>query len=274
MNYIKLARKIHLDESSIIRRDLILNSIKKSGRGHLTTAFSIVEIIQVVYEIIGNDAKSHNILKDKFILSKGHGCLALYVELFLNGYFEKNHLDDFCTFGSMLGGHPECGETPGIEFSTGSLGHGLPYAVGAAMANKINLSNKKIFVLLGDGELNEGSNWESFLHASKHKLDNLIIIIDYNKFQAGGLISEVLPLEPIISKLASFGIEVQQVNGHNKLEMRKKLNRFKPNGYPKALLAHTIKGKGIDIIENNPSWHHKSKIETYEIDELVGKLHS
>jgi transketolase len=162
---------------------------------------------------------------------------------------------------------------PGIEFSTGSLGHGFPVAVGIAMAARIMKKDWRTYVLIGDGEMAEGSIWEAALHASKHELGNLCVIMDYNKMQASGQVNEVLPLEPIIDKWNSFGFESTEVNGHSINSLSDILD-FKSNvkGKPKFILAHTVKGKGIRIAENSSEWHHKSKVSKEEVKLLKESL--
>jgi transketolase len=266
---------IELDAKSLSLRKLVIGAIEGGGRGHLGPALSILEIIRVLYEkVLVNDPSKPNLQhRDRFILSKGHGVLAHYVVLADNGYFPISNLVDFCKFESKLPGHPESGELPGIEFSTGSLGHGLPVSVGIAMAARISGINWRTYVLIGDGEMAEGSIWEAALHASKHKLSNLCVIMDYNKMQASGQISEVLPIEPIIEKWKSFGFEAAEVNGHCMQSMLSVLDFKSTNkGKPRFILAHTIKGKGIQIAENSSEWHHKSKVSKEEIKSLKDSL--
>jgi transketolase len=266
---------IELDAKSLSLRKLVIGAIEGGGRGHLGPALSILEIIRVLYEkVLVNDPSKPNLQhRDRFILSKGHGVLAHYVVLADNGYFPISDLVDFCKFESKLPGHPESGELPGIEFSTGSLGHGLPVSVGIAMAARISGINWRTYVLIGDGEMAEGSIWEAALHASKHKLSNLCVIMDYNKMQASGQIGEVLPIEPIIEKWKSFGFEAAEVNGHCMQSMLAVLDfKSTDKGKPRFILAHTIKGKGIQIAENSSEWHHKSKVSKEEIKSLKDSL--
>jgi len=224
--------------------------------------------------LVHNPKAPDLINRDIFILSKGHGALGLYGVLADSGYFNVNELETFCKFESRLGGHPEWHTLPGIEFSTGSLGHGLAVAVGIAVAfsNK-QQQGRRVYVLVGDGELAEGSIWESALHAAKHKLDNLCLIIDFNKMQANGFLDEVLEINELQNKLTSFGFSVTEINGHSITEINSTLN-FKPKGdKPLAIIAHTIKGKGIRIAENSPEWHHKAKITKDEVTLLLGSMY-
>lgn len=266
---------IALDAKSLSLRELVISAIEGGGRGHLGPTLSILEIIRVLYEkVMVNDPFKPNLQhRDRFILSKGHGVLAHYVVLADNGYFPISNLVDFCKFDSKLPGHPESGDLPGIEFSTGSLGHGFPVSVGIAMAAKILGVNWRTYVLIGDGEMAEGSIWEAALHASKHKLSNLCVIMDYNKMQASGQINEVLPIEPIVEKWKSFGFEAVEVNGHCMQSLLDVLDfKSTDKGKPKFVLAHTIKGKGIPIAENSSEWHHKSKVSKEEIESLKESL--
>jgi transketolase len=262
---------VSIDERSKYLRTIVLNGLEGGGRGHLGPAISLLELLRVLYdEILIHDPKNPQLeIRDRFILSKGHGCLGLYAVLADAGYFPVSEINGFCKFGSRLGGHPEWHSLPGIEFSTGSLGHGLPVAVGVAIANRIKKLDSRTFVLMGDGEINEGSIWEAALHASKHQLGKLIAIIDYNKMQAGGSVVNVLPLEPLKAKWESFGFQVSEINGHDLGEIREALGKETSiSGSPNLVIAHTIKGKGLGHAENNNKWHHKAKISLEEIASL------
>jgi transketolase len=236
------------DKKKIVEK--ILKISFEKNEGHIPSSLSILDILFVLYSKIldVNRIKKNEIDRDKFILSKGHASLAIYSILDEFGLLEEN-LDNFCDFNSKLGGHPS-DKINGIEISSGSLGHGLPIAVGMAIGHKIRNFTSKIYVLVGDGELNEGTNWESFLLGAQHNLDNLVCILDYNKSN-----DRALHLNNLEEKMNSFGWEVDVIDGHNLIEIEKSLS--KKNKKPKFILANTIKGKGCKIMENNPEWHHK-----------------
>tara|TARA_B100001121_G_C18643399_1_gene600395 strand:- start:637 stop:1401 length:765 start_codon:yes stop_codon:yes gene_type:complete len=230
-------------------RSNILRGTFKAKSSHIGSCFSVVEILYVLYFLLLKK-------KDTFILSKGHAALALY-----SVFLEKNFLSKsiFSTFGknnTKLMAHASH-KINGIEFSTGSLGHGLPYAVGKALGEKINKSNNKIYVLLSDGELNEGTTWESLLFASSKSLNNLYIIIDYNKIQSIDFVKNVMKVEPLKQKFKSFNCNVSVVDGHKVNEIFKSLKR-KKNNKPNVIIANTIKGKGISFMENKIIWHYRS----------------
>ena len=225
--------------------------------GHVGAAMSLVEIMVVIYKKISkiNSKNFKNKNRDRIILSKGHGCLVLYSILHECKILTKKTLNSYGKPDSILGGHPEH-FVPGVEASTGSLGHGLPISVGLAISAKIKKEKFKTIVIVGDGELNEGSNWEAMMMASKHKLDNLLLIIDYNKIQSYGFNKDILDLEPLKDKIKSFGFNTQEVDGHNLHKIEKKLDHVLKKSKPSALICHTIKGKGIKVAENNPDWHY------------------
>jgi len=252
-----------LDDRSKHLRRLIFQAIEKGGRGHIGPALSLVEIIRVLYDDIlrSRPAEPKWNGRDRFILSKGHGCLALYAVLADKGYFPEAELHRFCHFDSFLGGHPEI-IVPGVEACTGALGHGLPIGVGLALAARIQKRDSRVIILLGDGETNEGSNWEAAACADKHQLGNLTVLIDYNKIQSAGSVFEIQSMEPLADKWASFGFQVFECNGHDVGELRKVLgNSVATMGNrPRAVICHTVKGKGIPAAENNAAWHHKSDL--------------
>jgi len=264
-----------LDERSRELRRQIVRMLEKGGRGHVGSAFSLVEILRVLYDdFLKYDPKApRSPQRDRFILSKGHGCLALYVLLAEKGFFPESELWKFCKPDGILGGHPEYGKVPGVEASTGSLGHGLPIAVGFALNARHEKAGYRMVVVSSDGESNEGSVWEAALCAGKHKLSNLTVLVDYNKQQSYGTTYEVLDLEPFADKWRAFGFAVQEVDGHDVGQLRAALGRtpFDSNK-PSAIICHTIKGKGASFVENNLNWHHKNKVTDQEIKSLLAEL--
>lgn len=260
-----------MDQRSKYLRKLIVRGLEGGGRGHIGSSMSLVEIMRVLFDSYlhfkSSDAKWPD--RDRLILSKGHGCLALYAILADKGFFDPEELDSFCKFDSRLGGHPELGKLPGVEASTGALGHGLPMAVGMALAAKIKKQGHRIVVIMGDGEINEGTVWEAAMSASKHQLNNLIAMIDYNKLQSYGPTKDVLDLEPLVDKWKAFGFEVIEVDGHNIKALENLLARLPINTLkPTAVICHTIKGKGIPFAEGKAEWHHKSGLKPHDISAL------
>ncbi|MDK2083423.1 transketolase [Aliarcobacter butzleri] len=245
------------DISKRIRRSIVKMNAK-SFASHSGTALSTVDILTTLYFKIMNIDTNNPTLKtrDKFILSKGHGSSALYATLAERGYFSKDLLEGFYLDGGKLPGHLDKDAVPGVEVSSGSLGHGLAIGVGMAIANKIDKLDNQIYVMCGDGELNEGSVWEAIMLAPHKNLNNLTLIIDYNKLQGYGKTNEVINLEPLNEKLKSFNWEVLEIDGHNFEEIEQAL--CLETNKPKAIIAHTIKGKGVSYMENEFIWHYKS----------------
>lgn len=235
-----------------IRRK-ILKLIYSSKASHLGSSLSCVDILFVLYKFF---IKKKNI----FILSKGHACLAYYCILHQFNFISSRTLNSFGKNNSILMGHASH-KVPGIEFSSGSLGHGIPYATGRAIAEKINKKNNNIYVLISDGELNEGTTWESLLFASFHKLNNLFIIIDYNKLQSIDFTKNILKLEPLIMKFKSFNCSTKIINGHNINQIYQSLLK-KDKNKPTVIIANTIKGKGVSFFENKVLWHYRSPNKT------------
>jgi transketolase len=253
-----------LDERSLQLRRLVLRALTAADKGHVGSALSLIEILRVLYDhIVKHDPKRPTWDdRDRVILSKGHGCLALYALLADQGYFPHETLDRFCEWGSPLGGHPERDLELGFEASTGALGHGLPFGVGMALANRRRGKTSRVFVVVGDGELNEGSCWEALLLACKHRLSNLTVIVDRNAQQQCGPCDAVLPMEPLRSKFASFGADAIEVDGHSTDLL---LDAFRwatsqKSGPPHVVICQTVKGKGIPVAEHNAEWHYRRGI--------------
>ncbi len=252
--------KIDLQEKAKELRRLMFRTICKGGGGHITGSLSTAEILAVLYyEILNINPKNPtDPARDRFILSKGHAGVALYSILADRGFFKKAHLDTFGKCGTILGGHPDMYKVPGVEASTGALGHGFPFGVGMALAAKFDKKVYRVFVLLGDGECQEGSIWEAALFAPQHRLDNLVAIIDYNKFQAMDKLDEIVSLDPLVDKWKSFGWEAKEVDGHNISQLQ---DTFKSipfaKGKPNLIVANTTKGKGVSFMEDVALWHYR-----------------
>lgn len=248
-------------------KKIIIESAHKSSEGHIASAFSILDILWVLYDNILkiDPLNPKDPKRDRFILSKGHASLGLYAVLAEKGFFAMEELKKFGTFDSILGGHPDRNKVPGVEASTGSLGHGMPMAVGVAMGLKITKNPSRVFVLIGDGETNEGTIWESAMLASHHKLNNLYCIIDHNHSTDRALL-----LGDVKKKFGAFGWDSVSINGHDHNEILKAL-KMKNETKPIAIIAETIKGYGIKMMEQNPAWHHKSPTDE-ELDIMIKEL--
>ncbi|MCB1052923.1 MAG: transketolase [Acidobacteria bacterium] len=248
-----------------VRHDIV-DMAESAKRGHIPSALSLVEILVSLYDYhLHFDANQPlDPDRDRLILSKGHGCMALYALLADKGFFPKAWCQAFCAFEGMLGGHPE-ERVPGVEATTGSLGHGLAIGIGMALAGRMQKRNFHTYIILGDGECTEGSVWESALAASKHKLDNLTVLVDFNGWMSFGPTQEVGNLEPFEHKWNAFGFATQTVDLNKEPEALVSALNVKVPGKPRCFICKTIKGKGIDFMEGNLDWHHKSKLDADEI---------
>lgn len=238
---------------------LVMTSRAKSS--HIGSNLSMAELLAVLYgEILRVDPKRPDWEdRDRFILSKGHACASLYAALALRGFFPTTWLDDYYQNGSRLAGHATHSGVPGVEVSTGSLGHGLPIAVGMALAAKRDGKSHRVFALLSDGECDEGTVWEAALFAPQHGLDNLTVIVDYNKIQSLGTVKEVMDLDPFADKWRAFRWAVKEVDGHDVRAVRSALSLLPfENGRPSCLIAHTVKGKGVGFMEDRLLWHYRT----------------
>lgn len=265
---------IGLDERSLALRRTIIRTLGAGQRGHVGAAFSLVEILRVLYDDVlrFDAARPKWPTRDRFILSKGHGCLALYAVLADKGFIPESELWQFCKSDGLLGGHPEH-HIPGVEASTGSLGHGMSIALGMAINARIDKSGARVFVVIGDGESNEGSIWEAALSAGKHRLENFCVLTDYNKHQSYGSTAEVQDLEPLVDKWRAFGFGVIEVNGHDVGQLQAALGGLPAvAGRPTAIICHTVKGKGIKFAENNMEWHHQNKVGPQDVERLLAAL--
>jgi transketolase len=245
--------------------------VHKANASHIGSCLSMADILAVLYGKVlrVNPLRPDWPDRDHFILSKGHGAAILYAVLAERGFFPIEWLDTYCEHDSNLAGHVTHHGVPGVEISTGSLGHGLSIGCGMAMAKKHDDCSCRVFVLLSDGECDEGSVWEAALFAPHHRLDNLIAIVDYNKIQAFGAVKDVLDLEPFADKWRAFRWAVREIDGHDYHQIANALERLPlESGKPSVIIAHTIKGKGVSFMENQLDWHYKSP----NIDQLVQAL--
>ncbi len=264
-----------LDERSLALRRLVVEALDGGGRGHIGSSMSLIEILRVLYDDVMRHRPTDPTWpdRDRFILSKGHGCLAQYALLADKGFFPAAELRRFCRSDSFLGGHPEAGKIPGVEASTGALGHGLPIGVGMALAARLRSKSHRVFVVMGDGETNEGSVWEAALSAGKHRLSNLVAMVDYNKLQSYGPTREVCDMEPFADKWRAFNFAVTEVDGHDVAALRTLLGCLPLEAdRPTAIICHTVKGKGIPFAEGQADWHHKAKLPPADIAAMYDAL--
>lgn len=256
MDLIDFSRRIRL-------RALELCSNKRTS--HIGGALSVADILAVLYGAVLDVSPDSPDLpeRDRLFYSKGHVCTALYAALEIRGFFpDHDLLTEFTENGSYFTSHINH-RLPGIELSTGSLGHALGVACGSALAGKRRSQSHNVFVILSDGELDEGSNWEAILFAAHNQLDNLVAVVDYNKIQSFGSVQEVMNLEPLTDKFRAFNWEVQEVDGHSTVALFKALQSVKArrSGHPECVIAHTVKGKGVSFMENQLAWHYRSPDE-------------
>lgn len=244
-------------------RKLSVEMVYRAHASHIGGAMSMADILSVLYtDVMKFNAQNPEWdVRDRFVLSKGHACVSYYATLALAGFYPVADLETYAKKGSPFLCHISH-HVPGVEFSAGSLGHGLPIATGLALAAQRQKKNYKTYVLLGDGEMDEGSNWEALLFAAHHQLNNLCAIIDYNKIQSFGDTNKVLNLEPLVNKLRDFNCNVIECDGHNHEELKIAFGKFKnEKKRPTVIVAHTIKGKGVSYMENELAWHYKSPSE-------------
>lgn len=235
-----------------------LQAVFEAGAGHIGGEMSAIDIMAALYFKvlkIWPDQPKHP-ERDRFVLSKGHTACALYVTLAKRGFIPEEEISTFLKPHSRLNGHPNCNKVPGVETNTGPLGHGLPVAVGMAKAAKLTAAAYHTYVLTGDGEMQEGSNWEAISAAAQFGLDNLTLIIDHNRFQQGASLNETNNLAPFRSKLKAFGWEVIEIDGNQMSDVVGALE-FRSSGRPCGIVAHTNKGHGISFMQDKVDWHHK-----------------
>jgi transketolase len=244
---------------ALMNRDLrktIARMVHKAKDGHIPSAYSIVDILSVLYgQFLKFDAKNPQWPdRDYFILSKGHGCVAFYTVLEKHGFITRRDLDEFCTTAGILGEHPDATKVPGAEASTGSLGHGLPFAIGIALGLRIRKKMNKVYVLVGDGECHEGTVWEAANVAANRQLGNLCVIVDWN-----GSAAQLMPIDKMPAKWEAFGWKAIVMDGHDETDIVRAFSsvEFKPEGTPTAIIAKTTKGKGVPFLEGHGPWHHR-----------------
>jgi len=242
-------------KNNALRRKIV-QMVYTGKDGHMPSAFSIVEILEVLYrDYLKYDARNPGWPeRDYFILSKGHGCLALYVILEKYGFITEQDIALFCKPGGILGEHPDCTKVPGVEASTGSLGHGLSFAVGIALGLRIKDMDNRVYVLVGDGECHEGTIWEAANVANNLQLGNLCVILDWN-----GSAAQLMPRDDLPAKWQAFGWETMVIDGHAEAELQAAFGRvkFQRQGTPTVIMAKTVKGKGVPMLEGHGQWHHR-----------------
>ena len=253
-----MANQTPISETALLIRRDIIKMLGIAGSGHPGGSLSATDILTVLYfGAMKHDPKNpHWPDRDRLIFSKGHGCPALYSALAHAGYFDPALLLTLRKLGSPLQGHPDRRRLPGIEASTGSLGQGLSIAIGCALAARLDKKNYTTYAVISDGELNEGQIWEAAAFASFRKLDNLVAILDYNKFQLSGATKDILDMEPVAEKWKAFGWRTKEIDGHSLAEIRDAIAWAKSaKGSPSMIIAHTVKGKGVSFMEGNNHFH-------------------
>jgi transketolase len=270
----------NLRKKSAEARKLMVETLICAGCGHPGGAFSSIDIMTALYfDVMKIDPENPKWdERDRFILSKGHSSIGLYTILHLRGFMSKETLLTFRQDNSLLCGHPDMHKVEGVEMSTGSLGHGLSVGVGLAVSGKMDRKEYRVYVLMGDGETQEGSIWEAAMFAAHHKLDNLVGIVDRNMLQIDGLTEDILALEPYKAKWEAFGWNVVEIDGHDFEQITTCLNQPpRVTGKPSLILANTVKGKGISFMEHNPAWHggglkgEQADIALKEVNDILAK---
>jgi transketolase len=267
-------RNAPLEELAKRIRAHCLRMTSRANASHIGSALSTADILAALYgRVLHFDAANPDWPdRDRFILSKGHGCTALYAVLAEAGYFPLERLDTFCEDGSPLAGHATHKDMPGIEVSTGSLGHGLSLATGMALAGRRDGKGYRVFCLVSDGECDEGSTWEAALFAPQHRLDNLVAIVDYNKIQSLGRVEDVIDLAPLAEKWRAFGWSTEEIDGHDLAAVQHTLERVPfEAGKPTCVVGHTVKGKGVSFMEDELLWHYRAPLGEL-LDDALSEL--
>jgi transketolase len=273
--------KAELEKMAVQNRKSVLRLMKASRAGHIGGALSAIDIITALYfKIMRVDPKNpHWPQRDRFVLSAGHKCLALYATLAEKGFFDPAILDTYGALCSRLGGHPDMYKVPGVETNTGALGHGLSIAGGMAMGLKMDGLDARVYVIMGDGELAEGSNWEAASAASHHKLDNLLVFVDRNHLQISGKTVDVMNYEPLDKRWQAFGWSVREIDGHDFKQIVENATDFSfETGKPSVIIADTVKSKGLSFAEDKASYHYWKAtdedlaIAERELDEIKERI--
>ncbi|MGA2331144.1 MAG: transketolase [Syntrophales bacterium] len=249
-----------LEALSLKIRGKIIEMSHKAQAAHLGSALSCVDVLVALYwhAMAIDPLKPHEPQRDRFILSKGHAAMALFATLAARGFFPETLLDTFGAFGACLEEHPSPSCAPGVEAAAGSLGHGIGLGIGMALAGRLQQIPYRVFITVSDGECNEGSTWEAAMFASAHDLENLCVIVDFNKWQATGRSCEIMALEPLAEKWRAFGWSAYEVDGHDMGELTSCLKNVPDHrGKPVAVIAHTVKGKGVSFMEDDNNWHYR-----------------
>ncbi len=254
------AEELDLKKKAVQLRKNVVEIIKAGSAGHIGGALSATELMTALYYKILKNVDPKNPMRpdrDRFLMSAGHKCLIVYAVLGELGFFDKELFKTYFSLKSKLPGHPDMHKLPGIESNTGSLGHGLPISVGMAIGLKMDKSDAKVYTIMGDGELGEGTNWEAAAAASHHKADNLVVMVDRNKFQLGGLTNDVMNFEPLADKWAAFGWSVRSIDGHDLKEIVDTLTDAPfEKGKPSVIICNTIKAKGISFLQDTKGSHY------------------
>ena len=263
-----------LEKMAVVIRCDIIDMICTAAAGHPGGSLSAADIVTALYfRVMRIDPENPDWPdRDRFILSKGHACPVWYAALAERGYFDKSHLKTLRQMGSILQGHPDMLKTPGIDMTAGSLGHGLPAGLGMALSGKLQQKDYHVFVIIGDGESQEGSIWEASMAAPNFKLDNLTAILDYNHLQNDYSVEEVMPIHPVVDKWQAFGWHVIEIDGHDMAQVVDALEKAKAHtGAPTMIVANTVKGKGVSYMENVCEWHGKAPCQE-EADQALEEL--
>ncbi len=254
------AEELELKKIAVQLRKNVLDIIKSGSAGHIGGALSSTELMTALYyKVLKNidPANPKREDRDRFLMSAGHKCLIVYSALAEKGFFSKDLFNTYFKLKSKLPGHPDMHKLPGIESNTGSLGHGLPIAVGMSIGLKIDKSDAKVYVIMGDGELGEGTNWEAAAAASHHKADNLVVMVDRNKFQLGGETNNIMNFEPLAKKWEAFGWNVRSIDGHDlKVIVDTLTDAPFEKGKPSLIICNTLKAKGISFLEDTAASHY------------------